>query len=255
MSVFRSRNCLGLSILALSLLVAACGQPSSKPDSSAAATDAESPPSGPTRVALVQENVAGESTARPATLSSPPTAPAVRQPEPRFVHVELPAGTELELELLDTLSSGTNQAGDPVRARLVGELFADGQHVAPAGAEVLGTVTEVVPLKKFGGQPQISVAFESLDVAGGDSVAIVAWLSEAGKKQTARDAAKIGAGALVGAVVGHQVDDDKGSEIGAVVGGAVGTAIAAKTGQEIELEAGTMMFVVLENDAAVRVAD
>jgi hypothetical protein len=214
-----------LSILVLTLMAAGCAQSPSTPEESAAEGNA------------------------PAEIA------AATEPEQRFVTVSLPAGTELEVELIDPLSSGTNQAGDPVSARLVGDLIADGRLVAPAGAELRGTVAEVVPLKKFGGQPQISVAFESLDVAGGDSVAIVAWLSEAGKKQTARDAAKIGAGALVGAVVGHQVDDDKGSEIGAVVGGAVGTAIAAKTGKEIELEAGTMMFVVLENDAAVRVAD
>ena len=112
-----------------------------------------------------------------------------------------------------------------------------------------------MPLKKFGGQPKISVVFESLGVENGDSVAVVAWLSEAGKKQAGRDAAKIGGGAAAGAVVGHQVDGDKGAEIGALVGGAIGTAIAAKTGKEIELAAGTMMFVVLESDAQVRVAD
>ena len=254
MSVFRSRNCLVLSILALSLLVAACGQPSSKPDSSAAATDTESPPPDPVRVAPAPapENVAGESAARPASLDSPATAPAVKRPEPSFVQVDLPAGTQLELELLDTLSSGTNQAGDPVRARLVGELFADGQRVAPAGAEVLGTVTEVVPLKKFGGQPKISLVFESLAVANGGSVPVLASHTQAGAKQAARDAAKIGGGAAAGAVIGHQVDDDKGKEIGALLGGAIGTAIAAKTGKEVELTAGTTIIVALESDVRVR---
>ena len=55
-----------------------------------------------------------------------------------------------------------------------------------------------------------------------------------------------------GAVIGHQVDDDKGKEIGALIGGAIGTAIAAKTGKEVELTAGTTIIVVLEDDVQVR---
>lgn len=263
MSVFRSRNCLILSIFALSLLVAACGQPSSTPDSSVVPVEENvaseptvqpairsTPATAPT--APAQENVAVEPTARPAIRDIPATVPAVKRPEPRFVQVDLPAGTELELELLDTLSSGTSQAGDPVRARLVGALFAEGRRVAPAGAEVLGTVTEVVPLKKFGGQPRISLVFESLAVANGGSVPVLASHVQAGKKQAGRDAAKIGGAAAAGAVIGHQVDDDKGTQIGALLGGMIGTAVAAKTGKEVELTAGTTIVVVLESDVRVR---
>jgi hypothetical protein len=131
-------------------------------------------------------------------------------------------------------------------------LVADGELVAPAGAEVSGTVTEVVPLKKFGGQPSLSLAFDSLVVQDGAPVPVLAYFTSAGKKQAGRDAAKIGGGAAAGAVIGHQVDDDKGAEIGAVVGGAIGTAVAAKTGKEIELAAGTAILVALENDVQVR---
>ncbi len=252
MSVFRSRTCLILSIAALSLFVAACGQPTSNPDSSPTATDAKSLPPDPAGATPAQANVAGESTVEPAILTPPAKAPVVKRPEPRFVQVELPAGTELELELLDTLSSGTSRAGDPVRARLLGELYADGQRVASAGAEVLGTVTEIVPLKKFGGQPKISLVFESLAVANGSSVPVLASHTQEGKKQAGRDAAKIGGAAVAGAVIGHQVDDDKGTELGALLGGAIGTAVAARTGKEVELTAGTTIIVALERDVRIR---
>ena len=148
-----------------------------------------------------------------------------------------------------------SQVGDPVRGRLVQELFVDGKRVAPAGAEVRGTITEVVPLKKFGGQPSISLLFESLAVDNGINVSVMASHTAAGKKQAGRDAAKIGGGAVAGAVIGHQVDDDKGKELGALIGGAIGTAVAAKTGKEIELAAGTTIVVVLEDDVQVRLAD
>jgi hypothetical protein len=246
MNVSRSRYGLVLSILAMFVLVAACTQQSPPPGSSA--QDDSPPPAPPAR-----ETSASDSTVKPAALSATAPTPPVKQRAPRQVTVDVPAGSEIEVELLDTLSSGTNQVGDPVRARLVGGLFADGQRVAPAGAEVWGTVTEVVPLKKFGGQPQISMAFESLGVGNGDSVPVLAYHTQVGAKQAGRDAAKIGGGAAAGAVIGHQVDDDKGTEIGALIGGAIGTAVAAKTGKEVELIAGTTLVVALENDVRVRI--
>jgi hypothetical protein len=256
MSVFHNRCSLVLSILALFVLVAACGQQlsTSEPPSEVVETEVDSLPPDPIDAAPVQDEATVESTARPASLNAAATPPPAKKPAPRFVLVDVPAGTELEVELLDTLSSGTNQVGDPVRARLVGELFADGRLVAPAGAEVQGTVTDVVPLKKFGGQPSISMVFESLGMENGATVPVLASHLEAGTKQTGRDAAKIGGGAAAGAVIGHQVDDDKGSKLGALIGGAIGTAVAAKTGKEIELAAGTTIIVALESDVQVRLA-
>ncbi len=169
-----------------------------------------------------------------------------------MVVAEFPAGTEIEVEMLDTLSSGTSQVGDRFRAQLVYELVSGGHRGAPAGAVVLGTVTEVVPLKKFGGQPKISLSFDSLETADGGAVALTASLVHEGNKQAARDAAKIGGGAAAGAIIGHQVDDDKGKTIGALVGGAIGTAVAAKTGKEVEISTGTTIVMVLENGIRVR---
>ena len=40
-------------------------------------------------------------------------------------------------------------------------------------------------------------------------------------------------------------DDDKGKEIGALLGGAIGTAVAAKTGKELELVAGSTVASTL----------
>lgn len=250
MSVFRDRIRLILSMIALTALFAACGQPATTPDASTEGTDAqvESPVADESAPAKSD----GETAAQQAVLNTSETKPAVEKSVPRFVLVDVPAGTELEVELLDTLSSGMNQVGDPVRGRLVGDLVAEGRQVAPAGAEVLGTVTEVVPLKKFGGQPMITMVFESLVTADGGSVPLMASHVAAGKKQAGRDAAKIGGGAAAGAVIGHQVDDDKGKEIGALLGGAIGTAVAAKTGKEVELTAGTTIVIALENDVQVR---
>jgi hypothetical protein len=172
------------------------------------------------------------------------TAPAYA-PAPTSVAVA--AGTPVELEMLSDLSSGTSLVGDPFRARVVADVYSGDTVAIPAGAEIVGSVTEVVPLKKIGGQPAIALGFERLELPSGQSVEIQATLREVGKKQTGRDAAKIGGGAAAGAVVGHQIDGKKGKLIGAIVGGAIGAAAAANTGKEIELVAGTPVAIELEN--------
>jgi len=253
MRVIRNPSAFILSILLLLSVVTACGQPSAPPDSSAEATVEPMESSTPDVAAQLPEEPVGEPAIQPAARRAPAPAPPAVEPEPRYVVVDLFAGTEIEVELLEALSSGTNQVGDPVRGRLVNNLVADGMLVAPAGAQVLGTVTEVVPLKKFGGQPSITMVFDSLEAEDGSPLPVIASARQAGKKQAGRDAAKIGGGAAAGAVIGHQVDGDKGKEIGALIGGAIGTAVAAKTGKEVELIAGTAIVVVLENDLQVRI--
>jgi hypothetical protein len=183
---------------------------------------------------------------------TPAPAPRVAQPAPPApIHVA--AGTLFELETLDDLSSGTSRIGDPIRARFVSDLMAAGKVVIPAGTAVEGTVTDVVPLKKIGGQPQLMLRFERVLLSSGATVPIRASLAHAGKKQAGRDAAKIAGGAAAGAVVGHQVDDDRGSIVGAIVGGAIGTAVASKTGGEVEMPAGTLVSVPLEDSIEVPV--
>lgn len=175
------------------------------------------------------------------TANATPRPRAIEAPPP----LELPAGTQLDLEMLSDLSSGTSVVGDRFRARVVADVMAGGEVAIPAGSAVEGSVTEVVPLKKIGGQPQIALGFDLVELESG-TVPIRASLIEAGKKQAGRDAAKIGGAAAAGAVLGHQVDSEKGKVIGAIVGGAIGTAVATKTGKEVELPSGTQITVQLE---------
>ena len=131
MNVFRGQACFVLAIVALFVLVAGCSQQAATPElatapESSSATSADDEADNPT------------SPDRAATGTLLAKAPAPEKPAPRYVVVDVAAGSQLEVELLDPLSSGMNQVGDPIRGRLVGPLFADGRRVAPAGAEIQG---------------------------------------------------------------------------------------------------------------------
>jgi hypothetical protein len=207
------------------------------------------PRPAPVQQAPRHSTTSGSSSSAAAKPQASPVHQAPRAP----VMVDLPAGSELSLELLSDLSSGTSTVGERFRARVVSNVMSGDAVAIPAGAEVEGSVTEVVPLKKIGGQPQIVLGFDKLELASGSSYPIRASFHGAGKKQGGRDAAKIAGGAAAGAILGHQIDDDKGKLIGAVVGGAIGTAAAAKTGKEIDLPAGTALAIQLEDAISVPV--
>ncbi len=169
------------------------------------------------------------------------------------VRVEVPAGTLLTLRLADQVSSQTSQPGESFRATVAQPIRVDGQVAIPAGASVLGRVTEVRPLRKIGGRAHLAVRFDSVELPSGESAPISAGFSRTGKSETGKDAATIAGGALAGAILGHQVEDgNKGKVVGGLVGAGVGTAIAANTkGETITLPAGATLTVTLQAPTTV----
>ncbi len=182
-------------------------------------------------------------------------APAAA-PEPLRTFT-LPTGTRLDTELRSSLSSATARAGDEVRARLRQPVVIDGTEVVPAGSEVVGEVTEAVPLGKVGGQARLVLDFRRLEPRGSDPVPIDAEIATKGENETARDAATIGGAAVGGAVLGRVLNrghKGKGSLIGAIVGAAAGTVIASRSqGEEVVLPAGAQLQLTLNQPADVEV--
>lgn len=258
-----------LALGGVCLLASACAREASPPPAenepapTAESTAPEtSAPSGSAAAAPVTPAPSPPRAGAPAP-SSPKTAPPAAEPAPapapEPVVKTVPAGTALDLEFTDGVSTATSAIGDTFRARVVKDVAFDGIVVVPAGSTVTGTVTDVKGLdKKIGGKARLALSFDSLTLPWGESAKIQAAWSMEGKSETAKDAATIGGAAAAGAILGRAVakkDDKKdGTAIGAVVGAAAGTAIAAKTkGEEIELGAGAPISVVLEASTVVRV--
>ena len=164
-----------------------------------------------------QRSAAEEPEARPETPSPPaevarvePPRPVARprprpkpapKPEPDPIVVRLPAGTLINVELIDELSSGVNLPGDTFRSRVVEDVMYDGYVVVPAGSTVVGAVEEVASAKnkKIGGRASLLLSFEEINLGTGN-VAINAWVTHKGKSETPKDAATIGGAAVLGAM-------------------------------------------------------
>lgn len=265
-----------LSIVALAAALVACGSPvASTPATSgtgvASAAPAEAPPLPEEATAPAAPiRTPPAATAAPAR-SAPATAPAPRPaaearpaaefrtppPQPEPVTMVIPAGTQLDVSFLDSVSSAESQPGDPVRVRVMSDILQDGIAVVPAGSVVVGSVTEAVPLKKIGGKARVGVAFTTLELTSGRTASIHTAFSQEGKSETKKDAATIGGATAGGALLGRMIENDdktKGTVIGAVVGAAAGTAIAAKThGEEVVITSGTRVSLQLLESATVTI--
>jgi len=160
--------------------------------------------------------------------------------------VLVPAGTAFEARLDTTIASQTSRVEDPVRATLTAPLVIDGATVAPAGSELLGTVTSARESGRVKGRAELGIRFEQLragTVTYDIQTSPLRWVAAATKGE---DAAKVGIGAAVGAVVGGVTGGGKGAAVGSAVGAGGGSAVVLATkGDEIEVGAGSPLRVEL----------
>ncbi|MFQ5720527.1 MAG: hypothetical protein ACE5IK_13365 [Acidobacteriota bacterium] len=214
--------------LALGLVfISGCGPASDAgaSDETAAATTTTEPVAAPAPVA--------ETAPAPAPAPKPRPAP----PAPRTYTLQ--AGTTLAVRFEEELSSEVATVGQPVAAVVSESVRVNGQTIIPSGARVEGSVVEVKPAKRFGGQATLVVQFERVLLPHGRSVDVDGQIIAQARKEAGKDAAKIGGGAAAGAFLGKVLGKGgKDTRTGAALGGAVGTALASKKGDEAFIEAG-----------------
>ena len=166
------------------------------------------------------------------------------------------AGERLEVQIVDTLSSETAREGDRFSTRLVGDLRdASGRVVIPAGAEVVGRVTEAVPYRRGGGPATLAVEFHEIVVSPEQRVGIRASFAELGADRS-KNRKKVVAGAVVGAILGHILggDGSKNVIIGAAAGAAAGGAVVASArDRDAEIPAGQIIALQLEEVVTVEI--
>jgi hypothetical protein len=195
--------------------------------------------------------------APPASAPEPEPAPEPAREEPRTASVTVPAGAQIDVEFTRRLASNTSSPGDSFRARVNHDLIQDGVVAIPAGSEILGEVTDALPLKRVGGQARLALKFTDLVLPSGKTVPIDASFVQEGRNETRKDAATIGGAAAGGAVLGRILNKgnrSRGSVLGAIIGAAAGTAIASKTpGEEVIIPEGSVVSLRLDDSVRVRV--
>jgi hypothetical protein len=158
--------------------------------------------------------------------------------------IEIPAGTELDVRLQNTLNSGTAQVEDRFEATTLVDLNIDGRTVIPAGSVMRGVVTAVEAGTRTNRTSRMTVSFDQVTVGGRD-YPLRGTVTQAIEGEGIRgEVGRTGAGAAVGGILGAVLGGAKGAVLGAVIG--AGGTIAATEGKEVDLQQGSVLRVRID---------
>jgi hypothetical protein len=192
----------------------------------------------------------------PAPTPVPPPLPQVSAPiyiadaappapEPTTKQVTIPAGTQIYVRTIDSISSDKNHAGETFRASVDTAIVVDNQTIIPKRADVVLKLTDVESAGKLKGTSQLKVQLDRI-VVGKKSYDVVSnTYEQTGESEGKKAARNVGVGAAVGAVLGGILGGGKGAVIGAGAGGGGGAVISK--GEQMRLDSETQLIFRLEN--------
>ena len=201
-----------------------------------------------------------------ALLAAPALLSASDLPRP-----ELPVGTRVSVQLISTLSSSADRAGDTFTAKVEDPIFAQGMEVVPAGSTLRGHVTFVKPPGRVKGKAEMRLVADAIVLQDGQEYSFAGQLTDdAGssvkvngnegtvqgegksKKQAAKEA---GIGAAIGAGGGALGAGGTGALYGAGIGALAGLIhTLAKHHKDVVLQPGTEMVFVLTSPGKIATA-
>jgi hypothetical protein len=184
--------------------------------------------------------VAIEPMTRPDEHAQEP-ARAPEPPQPTLEDLVVPRDSVIGLQTDTRVSSDTARVEDRVDAHITRDVKVGDRIAVPAGAKVIGSVTQVDRGGKFKEQARLGIRFHTIVLADGTNVPIsTETIVRLGDAPGNGSAAKIGGGAVGGAIIGAILGGAKGAAIGATAGAGAGTAaVTASKPSSVVLPAGT----------------
>src|SRR5438552_3584049 len=156
------------------------------------------------------------------------------------VYSNVPAGTSLQVRIIDKLSSETANVGDTFQGTLSAPVVVNGRTLFSKGTDVTGEVLRVERSGRLSSPGELHLTLRTIRSGGRTYALAVEPFMIKGESHAKSNVTKIGGGAGLGALIGAIAGRGKGAAIGAGVGAAAGTGVAAGTGKkpaEVESEA------------------
>ena len=173
-------------------------------------------------------------------------------PQPMPQGMELPAGTNFVVRLIDSVDSERNRVGQTFRGSMDEPVFINGMQIIPRGADVVLALVDSKESGKIAGRSTLTLNLRSVGINGRMMDINTQSFTVASSSRGARTAKMGLGGAGLGAAIGAIAGGGKGAAIGAGAGGAAGIGAEVLTkGQRVRIPSETRLSFVL--DVPVRI--
>jgi hypothetical protein len=164
------------------------------------------------------------------------------------VGLEVPAGTEIVVRLIDPVDSERDRLGQTYRASIDQPVVVNGQTVIPRGSDTVATLIAARQSGKIEGRTVLTLDLKDVAVNGRNYDIVTTGVSQTSGSRGERSAKVIGGTAALGTIIGAIAGGGKGAAIGAGSGAAVGTvAEVATSGQKVKVPAETRLTFTLQS--------
>ncbi len=179
-------------------------------------------------------------------------APARSQSAASQGTIELPAGTNLTIRMIDAVDSEVARQGQTFQASLDQPVVIGNDVAIPRGADVVVKLVDAKESGTFTGRAELALSVQSIKVNGRMVEINTQTVSRESDSQGGQTAKRAGVGAVVGAGLGAVFGGGKGAATGAAVGGAAGAGTQVITkGRTVRIPSETRLTFVL--DTPVRI--
>lgn len=184
---------------------------------------------------------------QPAPAPAPPPPPQPRE-------VTIPSGSTMSIQMIDSIDSSVNQAGEIFHASLDVPLVVDNEVVVPRGVDVYVRLVSSSNAGRMTGRSELHLELIKLEFHGQSYPLVSSTYSLAGSSRGKGTAEKVGGGAILGTLLGAIAGGGKGAAIGAGVGAAGGGVWQASTrGKEVRIPSETKLDFELDQPVTVTV--
>ena len=186
-----------------------------------------------------------------------PAAPAAQGNSTALTQtVTVPQGTEIFIQMIDSIDSSVNKPGDIFHASLVNDLQIGNVIVAHRNADVYGKLVQVQSAGRVTGKSELALELTGIRTVNGTIQPIVTGeYHEAGKSRTKQTVEHSIGGAVLGGIIGAIAGGGGGAVKGAGIGAAAGAGVTLIThGQQIKVPSETLLKFLLAQPFMITVA-
>jgi type IV secretory pathway VirB10-like protein len=199
--------------------------------------------------------VSAPATAVAPAVEAPTPVEPPSPPVPQFEEVILPSSSVIGLQLETSLSSETARMEDRVEARVTRDVLSGGRLAIPAGARVIGAVTQVDRGGKLKERARLAIRFHTVVLGDGSEVPLrTEPIMREGDPPAPESSKKIGGAAVGGAILGAILGGGKGAMIGGMTGAGGGAAAVMAGGRNpATFSSGTIVTARLASPVSIQV--